>query len=142
MLRLGLFKRRNFAVGNTQTFTMYGGLGITFFLLVVYLQEVAGYRALAAGLALTPSTIVMFLLSKRMGRLANRYGPRLFMGFGPLFAAAGLTLMLRLAHTSTTSPTCCPRCWCSRSGCPARSLRSSPRFCPMPRSPTPGSPPA
>jgi EmrB/QacA subfamily drug resistance transporter len=99
MLPLGLFKRRNFAIGNTQTFTMYGGLGITFFLLVLYLQEVAGYRALDAGLALTPSTIVMFLLSKRMGRLADRYGPRLFMGFGPLLAAAGLALMLRLgAH--------------------------------------------
>jgi len=101
MLPLGLFKRRNFAVGNLQTFAMYGGLSITFFLLVLFLQEVAGYRALAAGFALTPSTIVMFLLSKRMGRLADRYGPRLFMGFGPLIASAGLALMLRLgAHVN------------------------------------------
>ena len=96
MLPLGLFKRRNFAVGNVQTFSMYGGLGITFFLLVLFLQEVAGYRALQAGLALLPSTIVMFLLSKRMGKLADRYGPRLFMGLGPLTSAAGLALMLRL----------------------------------------------
>ncbi|MHB8658011.1 MAG: MFS transporter [Solirubrobacteraceae bacterium] len=96
MLPLGLFKRRNFAVGNLQTFAMYGGLGITFFLLVLFLQEVAGYPALQAGFALMPSTIVMFLLSKRMGRLADRFGPRLFMGFGPLVAALGLALMLRL----------------------------------------------
>src|SRR5437763_9266372 len=101
MLPLGLFKRRNFAVGNVETFAMYGGLSITFFLLVLFLQEVAGYRALAAGLALTPSTIVMFLLSKRMGRLADRYGPRVFMGLGPLIAAVGLALMLRLgAHVN------------------------------------------
>jgi EmrB/QacA subfamily drug resistance transporter len=93
MLPLGLFKRRNFAVGNVQTFTMYGGLSITFFLLVLYLQEVAGYSALDAGFALMPSTIVMFFLSKRMGRLADRYGPRLFMGLGPLTAAVGLALM-------------------------------------------------
>ncbi len=104
MLPLGLFKRRNFAVGNMQTFAMYGGLSITFFLLVLFLQEIAGYRALAAGLALTPSTIMMFLLSKRMGRLADRYGPRLFMGCGPLIAAVGLALMLRLgAHVNYLS---------------------------------------
>ena len=96
MLPLGLFKRRNFAVGNVQTFTMYGGLGVTFFLLVLFLQEVAGYNALQAGFALLPSTIVLFLLSKRMGRLADRYGPRLFMGLGPLTAAVGLGLMLNL----------------------------------------------
>ncbi len=101
MLPLGLFKRRNFAIGNVQTFAMYGGLGITFFLLVLFLQEVAGYSALRAGFALLPSTIVMFLLSKRMGQLADRFGPRLFMGLGPLTAAVGLALMQRLgAHVN------------------------------------------
>ncbi len=101
MLPLDLFKRRNFAIGNVETFAMYGGLSVTFFLLVLFLQEVAGYRALQAGLALMPSTIVMFLLSKRMGRLADSFGPRLFMGFGPLTAAVGLVLMLRLnAHVN------------------------------------------
>ena len=99
--RSSLFKRRNFAIGNVQTFAMYGGLSITFFLLVLYLQEVAGYTALKAGLALTPSTLVMFALSKRVGRLADRLGPRLFMGLGPLTAAVGLALMLRLgAHVN------------------------------------------
>jgi EmrB/QacA subfamily drug resistance transporter len=49
MLPLGLFRRRNFAAGNVETFAMYGGLGATFFFLVLFLQEVAGYRALQAG---------------------------------------------------------------------------------------------
>jgi MFS family permease len=96
MLPLDLFRRRNFAVGNAQTFTMYGGLSVTFFFLGLFLQEVAGYDALQAGLALMPSTLVMFALSKRAGRLADRLGPRLFMGVGPLLAAAGLALMLRI----------------------------------------------
>ncbi len=99
MLPLGLFARRNFAVGNAQTFAMYGGLGITFFFLVLFLQQVAGYDALQAGLATLPTTIVMFLLSKRSGRLADRFGPRWFMGFGPLLAACGLALMQRIDAT-------------------------------------------
>jgi MFS family permease len=93
---MGLFRRRNFSVGNLQTLSMYGGLGITFFLLVLFLQEVAGYSALRSGLAVMPTTLVMFALSKRFGKLADRFGPRLFMGIGPLVAAVGLALMLRL----------------------------------------------
>ena len=67
MLPLELFKRRNFAIGNVQTLAMYGGLSITFFLLLLYLQEVAGYTALKAGLALTPSTLVMFACQSAWG---------------------------------------------------------------------------
>jgi EmrB/QacA subfamily drug resistance transporter len=96
MLPLGLFKRRNFAAGNVETFAMYGGLGVLFFLLVLFLQQIAGYSALAAGSASLPVTLVMFLLSMRFGMLADRYGPRLFMGVGPLIAAAGLAWFLRL----------------------------------------------
>jgi EmrB/QacA subfamily drug resistance transporter len=99
MLPLGLFRRRNFAFGNLQTFTMYGGLGAVLFFLVLFLQQVAGYDALQAGLATLPTTVVMFSLSRRAGRLADRYGPRWFMGLGPLVAAAGLLLMQRIdAH--------------------------------------------
>ena len=96
MLPLGLFRRRNFAVGNLQTLAMYGGLSITFFFLVLFLQQVAGYDALQAGLATLPATVVMFLLSKRFGALADRLGPRAFMGGGPLVAAAGLVWFMRM----------------------------------------------
>lgn len=96
MLPLGLFRRRNFAIGNVETFSMYGGLGLVFFFLVLYLQQVAGYNALEAGTASIPVTIVMFALSSRFGALADRYGPRFFMGVGPLVAAAGIMLLTRL----------------------------------------------
>ena len=51
--------------------------------------------ATQAGLATLPSTLIMFLLSKRFGRLADRSGPRLLMGLGPLVSAAGLLLYSR-----------------------------------------------
>ena len=95
MLDLELFTHRNFAVGNVETFAMYAGLGILFFFLVIFLQQVAGYSALESGLATVPVTVVMFALSRRFGALADRHGPRLFMGAGPLVAAVGIVLLLR-----------------------------------------------
>ena len=96
MLPLGLFRRRNFAFGNIETLAMYGGLSAVLFFLVLFLQQVAGYDALQAGLATLPITIVMFMLSRYAGRLADRYGPRWFMGFGPLVAAVGLMMLQRV----------------------------------------------
>jgi EmrB/QacA subfamily drug resistance transporter len=96
MLPLALFRRRNFAIGNFETFSMYAGLGLLFFFLVLYLQQVAGYSAVEAGTTTIPVTLMMFVLSTRFGALADRHGPRFFMGVGPLIAAAGLALFLRL----------------------------------------------
>ena len=87
MLPLRLFRRRNFAAGNVETFAMYAGLAIVFFFLVLFLQQIAGYSPLKSGLTTLPVTIVMFLLSRRFGALADRFGPRLFMGAGPLVCA-------------------------------------------------------
>ena len=49
MLKLDLFRRRNFAVGNLETLAMYAGLAILFFFLTIFLQQVAGYSAVRAG---------------------------------------------------------------------------------------------
>lgn len=96
MLPLGLFRRRNFAAGNLATFAIYGGLGGGFFFLPIFLQGVAGYTAVKAGLALVPMTILLFVLAKRFGALADRIGPRPLMTAGPLIAAAGMALLMRL----------------------------------------------
>jgi EmrB/QacA subfamily drug resistance transporter len=95
MLELELFSRRNFAVGNAETLGMYAGLAILFFFLTIFLQEVAGYTALESGLATLPVTLTMFALSRRFGALADRHGPRLFMGAGPLIGSVGILLLLR-----------------------------------------------
>jgi EmrB/QacA subfamily drug resistance transporter len=95
MLPFAIFRSRNFSVGNLSTFALYGSLSVTSFFLVVFLQQVGGYRPLAAGLSLLPVSIVMFLLARRFGALADRHGPRLFMGVGPLIGGAGVLLLAR-----------------------------------------------
>jgi EmrB/QacA subfamily drug resistance transporter len=94
MLPLSLFTGRNFSVGNVATAAIYGGLSIATFIIVIFLQQVGGYSALAAGFALLPITIVMFFLSPRFGALSGKFGPRFFMGAGPIVAGCGFLLML------------------------------------------------
>jgi MFS family permease len=96
MLPLGLFAKRNFSFANLETLTVYAGLSTLTFFLVLFVQQLAGYSALKAGMALLPITVVMFVLSPRVGRLSMRLGPRLFMGAGPLVAAGGLVALIRL----------------------------------------------
>ena len=96
MLPLELFERRNFLFGNLQTFAMYGGLGALFFFLTLFLQQVAGYDALAGRDRDDPDDAGDVHPVPRVGRLADRFGPRWFMGCGPLVAAVGIALMLRL----------------------------------------------
>ena len=96
MLPLGMFRSRNFSVGNLSTLGIYGGLGAATFFATIFLQQVGGYSPIAAGLALMPITIVMWLLSSRFGRLSDRIGPRLPMGLGPIVAGIGLIWMGRL----------------------------------------------
>jgi EmrB/QacA subfamily drug resistance transporter len=89
MLPLALFSVRNFAMGNIATTFVYGALSLGGFLLAVFLQQVAGYPATLAGLSTLPVTIISILLSSRVGALAGKYGPRLFMTIGPIITALG-----------------------------------------------------
>jgi len=91
MLPPGLFRSRNFTVTNLATLAVYGGLGAATFFAVVFLQQVVGYGALEAGLALLPVTVMMLALSRPFGKLSARLGPRLPMALGPAVAAAGLS---------------------------------------------------
>ena len=96
MLPLGLFRRRNFTVANIETLLVYAGLSSLFFFLTIFLQQVAGWSPLESGLAGLPVTVLLFVLSRFTGRLSARFGPRLFMGGGPLVAAVGVLLLTRL----------------------------------------------
>jgi len=64
----------------------------------LYLQEVAGYPAVVAGLSTLPSPIVSFLLARRVGNAAARIGPRVFLVAGPVLAGVGLLLIRPYAH--------------------------------------------
>jgi EmrB/QacA subfamily drug resistance transporter len=98
MLPLSLFRIRNFSAGNLATLFVYGALGIGQLVLVVFLQQVAGYPATLAALAMLPVSIGLILLSSYFGGLAGKYGPRLFMTVGPIIMGVGFLLFLTMGE--------------------------------------------
>ena len=95
---LDLFRARNFWAGNLATAFVYAALSLNGFVVGVYLQQGAGLSATLAGLATLPITILMILFSSRVGDLAGRFGPRLFMTVGPIVMAAGALLLLSVGE--------------------------------------------
>jgi len=93
MMPLGLFRVRNFAVGNIATVGIYAALNLGFFLFALYLQEVGGFSATMAGFAGIPATVMMLVFATLFGTLAGKYGPRLFMTVGPFVAGTGFLLI-------------------------------------------------
>lgn len=101
MLPPSLFRSRLFSAANAMTLCLYAGIGGILFLMPVQLQIALGYSALEAGMATLPITVLMLLLSPRAGDLARRVGPTPPLVAGPLIAAVGLLLMLRIEPGSS-----------------------------------------
>ncbi len=100
LVPLELFRRRAFATINLSTLLIYGALYATFTFEYLFLQGVLGYTATAAGLVTLPSSILLTVLSTRVGVLAGRYGARVFLWVGPLLMAAGLAWFGRIPASS------------------------------------------
>ena len=96
MLPLGIFAVRNFAWGNVSTVFIYAALSLGGFIIVVFLQQVAGYPATLAALALLPISFGNIFLSGFFGTLAGKYGPRLFMTLGPIVGGLGYLWFLTM----------------------------------------------
>ncbi len=101
MLSLSLFRSRNFDGANLTTLAMYGALYGFMFALLLQLQQVVGFSSLKAGLSLLPLTLILLILSPRVGRWNTKWGPRWLMTIGPLISAVGILWLGRLTHGST-----------------------------------------
>lgn len=86
MLPLGLFRRRNFAAVNLETFAVYGALYGYFVYFTIYVQFL-GLSAFEAGLLNIPPSAALIFLAARFGALSDRFGPRLFLAVAPALVA-------------------------------------------------------
>ena len=92
MVPLELFRSRDFTGANVFTLLFYFSLVGTMFFLPFNLIWVQGYSATAAGAAIVPALLLVSLLSRYAGGLADRYGARLPLVVGPAIAGIGFAL--------------------------------------------------
>jgi EmrB/QacA subfamily drug resistance transporter len=97
MLPFELFRERNFAAANAETFLVYAGLYGFIVFFTLYLQFL-GFTPFEAGLLEIPTSIILIALAARFGGLADKHGPRLYLTVGPALIGAG-TLVFAIVST-------------------------------------------
>jgi EmrB/QacA subfamily drug resistance transporter len=97
MMRLALFGSAGFVGLTALTLLLYGALGALLVLVPYVLIQGAGYSGTQAGAALLPFPLFLAVASRAMGGIAERIGPRILLGLGPVIVAGGFLLLLRVA---------------------------------------------
>jgi EmrB/QacA subfamily drug resistance transporter len=96
MIAPSLFRNRTFAGANLYTLFLYAALGGSFFFVPFDLQNVQGYSPSAAGAAMLPFIIIMFVLSRWSGGLVASTGARLPLIAGAILAGCGFLAYARI----------------------------------------------
>ena len=89
---LSLFRSPTFSGANLLTFFLYGALSAATYFIPFNLIQIQGYPAVAAGAALMPFALTMFVFSRWTGGLVRRFGARLPLMVGPGITALGFVL--------------------------------------------------
>jgi EmrB/QacA subfamily drug resistance transporter len=93
MMPLELFRSVSFSGINLLTLLLYGALDGALFFLPFLLIQAHGYSATAAGAVYLPFTVVLTVLSRWSGHLADRFGTRGPLIVGPAIAGLGFALL-------------------------------------------------
>ncbi len=90
---------RNVPLATGTTLGAIFGMGLfgCLFLLPLFIQQVRGYSAMDAGIAMLPRSLAMALTMPLAGRLYNRVGPRKMIGVGLVLSILSFFMLGRLS---------------------------------------------
>jgi MFS family permease len=97
LLRLGIFRSRALTRANLGAMILFGSYVSFQFLVTQYLQTMAGWSALATGLAFLPAGILVAIASTQMGPALDRFGPARAIAVAFACLVAGYAWFLRAA---------------------------------------------
>lgn len=71
------------------------------FILIMYLQGIRGFSPLDSSLLLIPGYIISSFLAPKMGKMSDKFGPRIIASTGIFLMAAGVLIYLLMGLNST-----------------------------------------
>jgi Na+/melibiose symporter-like transporter len=102
MLDFRLLRNAALALGGMASITLFICLSASRFLTPFYLQAIKGFDPSRVGLLMLPAAAVTVVVAPLAGRLADRFGVRLFANIGFAIAIVGLGIY---SVVQTSSPT-------------------------------------
>ncbi|MEO1197863.1 MAG: MFS transporter [Pseudomonadota bacterium] len=93
LMPLDLFHSRVFSGLNLATLFLYGALGGVLFLLPFDLIARRGLSATEVGLTLLPLGLIIGVLSRMSGGVADRHGPRVILTIGALIVTGAIVIL-------------------------------------------------
>ncbi|WP_437080578.1 MFS transporter [Streptomyces sp. enrichment culture] len=110
LLPLRIFRHRALRGANVVAALINMAIGPVIFFLSLYTQQILGYSALAAGLAILPVILTVTVSSTLAGLLLRRLSQRAVMTTGLLLFAAGLLWMHRISGGAYWTELLGPEC--------------------------------
>lgn len=101
MMRLELFKDRNFSIGSVISLVVSFGMFGIFFPMTLFLQGVLGFSPIRAGLTMTPMSLTLMFAAPIAGRLTDRIGARWIMVTGLALMSTGIVFIVNRIDLAT-----------------------------------------
>lgn len=95
IIDLSVFRNYSFCFGNVAMFFFMASLFGTIVILPIFLQTLMGYTSTLSGIVLAPGGIATLIAMPVVGRLMNKYNPKLFIISGVVITAYSTLLMAR-----------------------------------------------